>query len=117
MAGTRSGLTAQVGVCVCVCVRVCILQNSPIALSLPLLQASRERGERGGDGQDPYRRWGWLLWLGLSGTGCHGWDCQGMVVMARIVWGWLSWLGLSGAGCHGWDCLGLFVMAGIVRWL
>ena len=40
--------------------------------------------------------WGWLLWLGLSGTGCHGWDCQGMVVMARIVWGWLSWLGLSG---------------------
>ena len=54
LAGTRSGLTAQVGVCVCV--RVCILQNSPIALSLPL-QASRGRGERGGDGQDSYRRY------------------------------------------------------------
>ena len=50
----------------------------------------------------------WLSWLELSGTGCHGGDCQGLVVMAEIVrgWvvmdgiirGWLSWLGLSGAG-------------------
>ena len=50
--------------------------------------------------------WGWLLWLGLSGTGCHGWDCQGLLVMAGIVRDWLSWPGLSGTGCHGWDCQG-----------
>ena len=79
----------------------------------------------------------WLSWLGLSGTACHGWNCQGLVVMAGIVRDWLSWLGLSGgsvvmdgiirgwivmdgivrglvvmagtrgAGCHGWDCQGI----------
>ena len=82
--------------------------------------------------------WDWLSWLGLSGGyRCHGWDCQGLVVMAGIVRDWLSWLGLSGgsvvmdgiirgwivmdgivrglvvmagtrgAGCHGWDCQGI----------
>ena len=38
-----------------------------------------------------------MSWLGLSGTGCHGWDCQGLVVMAEIV---------RGLGCHGWDYQG-----------
>ena len=60
--------------------------------------------------------WDCLSWLGLSGGyRCHGWDCQGLVVMAGIVKDCLSWLELSGTGCHGWDCQGLVVMAGIVR--
>ena len=49
----------------------------------------------------------WLSWLGLSGTGCHGWDCQGAG---------LSWMGLSG----GWVVMdgivrGWVVMDGIIR--
>ena len=61
--------------------------------------------------------WDWLSWLGLSGGyRCHGWDCQGLVVMAGIVRDWLSWLGLPGAGLS-WMGLsgGWVVMDGIVR--
>ena len=49
-----------------------------------------------------------MSWLGLSGTGCHGWDCQGLVVMAGIARGWVVMDGIiRGLGCHGWDCQGL----------
>ena len=47
-----------------------------------------------------------MSWLGLSGTGCHGWDCQGLLVMAGIV-RLVVMAGTRGAGCHGWDCQGI----------
>ena len=58
---------------------------------------------------------GWLSWLVLEGLVVMDGIVRGLVVISGNVRGWLYWMGLSGSVCHGWDCQGAGCHGGIVK--